>query len=266
MRRWMLWIVLFAWLMPGSVAAAEADARGAAAAVGEADGAAPKPRVKHRTGPGRAKRAAAAPEEPYELVQVPPEGGGPTDPDEQFQLGQALVLGLDTKGRQHRAAGKPAEGLVWLRKAAEQGHARAQTSLGVAYLKGRGVEQDYDVGLEWLDRAAVQGSGKAMLELGLLYRDGKGVPLDRVRAVMWLMLAKQQGSPAAGFVISGVARKLSSEERQEALRMAREWREEHGYPTLRPAAGRAGKGDDARVEGSAETPVGEPSGDEGPSS
>lgn len=251
MRRWMLWIALLAWLTPATVTAADADANAGPAASGAADAAAPKPRVKHRTGPGRAKDAAAVPEEPYELVRVPPQGQGPTDPEEQFQLGLALTLGQDTRGRQHREAQNPVEGLVWLRKAAAQGHPRAQANLGVAYLKGRGVERDYDLALEWLDRAAVQGSGKAMLELGLLYRDGRGVPLDRVRSVMWLMLAGQQGSPTAGFVVAGVARRLSPEERQEALRMAREWREEHDYPTLHPAAG----GADARAGTPAEAPA-----------
>jgi hypothetical protein len=267
MRRWMLWIVLFAWLTPGAAAAAGAAADGAPVAA-EAEGTAPKPRVKPSSRAARPKRARAAPQEPYELVQVPPEGQGPTDPEEQFRLGQALMLGHDTNGRQHREARKPVEGVVWLRKAAEQGHPRAQASLGVAYLRGRGVEQDYGIALEWLDRAAVQGSGKAMLELGLLYREGQGVPLDRIRAAMWLMLAGQQGSTAAAFVISGVVRKLSAEEREQALRMAREWREEHDYPTLHPAAGRGQPeaAGDARSGGPVEAPAAERSPGPGSSS
>ncbi len=42
----------------------------------------------------------------------------------------------------------------WLRKAAEQGHARAQNNLGFMYDNGQGVPQDYVQAHMWLDLAA----------------------------------------------------------------------------------------------------------------
>ncbi len=41
----------------------------------------------------------------------------------------------------------------WWRKAAEQGHAKAQYNLGFMYAKGRGVTQDYVQAYMWIDLA-----------------------------------------------------------------------------------------------------------------
>ena len=49
------------------------------------------------------------------------------------------------------------ESVRWYGRAAEQGHAEAQFSLGVKYYGGVGVPQDYSGALEWYRRAAEQG-------------------------------------------------------------------------------------------------------------
>lgn len=45
----------------------------------------------------------------------------------------------------------------WLRKAAEQDHEIAQHNLGVAYVKGEGVERDFEKALEWFLKAKENG-------------------------------------------------------------------------------------------------------------
>ena len=47
-----------------------------------------------------------------------------------------------------------AEGLKWVRKAAEQGHAEAQFHLGVMHACGQGVPQDYVQAYTWFNAAA----------------------------------------------------------------------------------------------------------------
>ena len=42
----------------------------------------------------------------------------------------------------------------WYQKAAEQGYARAQFSLGVCYAYGEGVDEDHAVAVEWYQKAA----------------------------------------------------------------------------------------------------------------
>jgi hypothetical protein len=54
-----------------------------------------------------------------------------------------------------------AEGVKWYRKAAEQGDARAQFALGLAYYLGEGVPKDYTEGIKWNRKAAEQGNGGA---------------------------------------------------------------------------------------------------------
>ena len=50
-----------------------------------------------------------------------------------------------------------AEAFKWFRKAAEQGHAKAQYNLGLMYDKGQGVPQDYAEAVKWYRLAAEQG-------------------------------------------------------------------------------------------------------------
>ena len=49
------------------------------------------------------------------------------------------------------------QAVVWATKAAEQGHAPAQSRLGRLYLAGEGVPRDAERGLAWVRRAAEQG-------------------------------------------------------------------------------------------------------------
>jgi TPR repeat protein len=55
----------------------------------------------------------------------------------------------------------------WYRKAAEQGNADAQYSLGRLYYEGRGVPQDYAQAAAWHRKAAEQGDAVAQGSLGL---------------------------------------------------------------------------------------------------
>ena len=47
-----------------------------------------------------------------------------------------------------------AQALAWYLKAAEQGHAGAQTNLGVLYYNGNGVKQDYVEADRWFSIAS----------------------------------------------------------------------------------------------------------------
>jgi TPR repeat protein len=57
------------------------------------------------------------------------------------------------------------EGIKWLRKAAFQGDAKAQYSLGMAYCDGEGVRKNIRYAQAWLGKAAQQGHKKASAKL-----------------------------------------------------------------------------------------------------
>src|SRR5436189_4610827 len=60
------------------------------------------------------------------------------------------------------------EAVRWIRRAAAQGHARAQYALGIAYATGIGVERDPRGAIPWFQRAADQRVPEAQLKFGLL--------------------------------------------------------------------------------------------------
>lgn len=71
----------------------------------------------------------------------------------------------------------------WLRLAAEQGDAEAQSMLGM-YRSGVDTEA-----VKWLRKAAEQGHSEAQMTLGGRYSEGKGVPQDYCEAYVWYQLA-----------------------------------------------------------------------------
>ena len=82
-----------------------------------------------------------------------------------------------------------AQAAVWFRKAAEQGLAEAQFSLGEFYDHGDGVTQDDAEAALWYRKASEQGYAPAQFFLGLDYDGGKGVPQNYTEAYFWLDVA-----------------------------------------------------------------------------
>ena len=97
------------------------------------------------------------------------------------------------------------EAVGWYRKAAEQGNALAQYSLGVMYANGPrfvclyrcGVARDDAEAVAWYRKAAEQGNADAQNNLGSMYATGRGVRRNDVEAVAWYRKAAEQGNALA---------------------------------------------------------------------
>ena len=89
------------------------------------------------------------------------------------------------------------EAIVWLRKAADLGHAKAEFKLGYCYKVGQGVTQDYYEAVKWYKKSAEQGYSAAQFNLGVCYADGQGVPQDYSEAAKWYRKAAEQGMAGA---------------------------------------------------------------------
>ena len=75
------------------------------------------------------------------------------------------------------------QALEWFRKAAEQGAAYAQASLGRMYESGRGVAKDETQAVQWYRKAAEQGNALGQAYLGYMYQSGRGgLPQDDQQA------------------------------------------------------------------------------------
>lgn len=91
------------------------------------------------------------------------------------------------------------EAVKLFRLAAGQGHAGAQYNLGVRYGYGQGVPQNYTEAVKWYRLAADQGHAQAQFNLGVMYANGQGVSQDYKEAVKWIRLAADQGFAQAQF-------------------------------------------------------------------
>lgn len=92
--------------------------------------------------------------------------------------------------------------VYWFRKAAEQGNADAQLDLGACYAMGTGVTMDLAQSVYWHRKAAEQGDARGQLTLGLFYRDGTGVEKNLSKAKFWLQKAANQGLEAAQSILN----------------------------------------------------------------
>jgi uncharacterized protein len=110
----------------------------------------------------------------------------------------------------------------WYSKAAEQGNAIGQFSIGMTYWTGQGVPQDYAAAAIWFRKAAEQGYALAQMSLGAMYVGGDGVPQDYVIAHMWFNLAAA-GGEAVEFR-DKLAKRMTPAQIAEAQKLAREWK------------------------------------------
>ena len=117
------------------------------------------------------------------------------------------------------------EAVKWYRKAAEQGDAEAQYSLGVMYAKGEGVAKNFRKAVKWYRKAAEQGDAEAQFNLGVMYAKGEGVQGNLVAAHAWLSLAAAQGSESAIKIKDWPRLRMSTEQVGEAEKLAVEFRE-----------------------------------------
>jgi hypothetical protein len=95
--------------------------------------------------------------------------------------------------------GKYETALEILRPLAESGDARAQSTLGLMYYRGRGVPQDVAEAVKRFRLAAERGDAVAEFNLGVMYAEGQGVPQDNAEAGKWYRLAADQGNPQAQY-------------------------------------------------------------------
>jgi len=121
-----------------------------------------------------------------------------------------------------------AEATKWFRKAAEQGDASAQYSLGYALHAGLGTPADHAEESAWFRKAAEQGHAQARINVGMTYFKGMGVPQDYVQAHMWFNLAAASATDddirkQAVTNRDVVAAAMTPTQIADAQKLAREW-------------------------------------------
>jgi len=109
--------------------------------------------------------------------------------------------------------------------------ASVQFILGMKYLQGDGVPQDYKEAEKWLGKAAEQGNTSAQCMLGTIYAAGLGLIKDPVQAHMWLTLSidgsKGKQAPflqKATELRNSLAKNMTPQQIEEAQSLASEWK------------------------------------------
>ena len=87
-----------------------------------------------------------------------------------------------------------AQGLEWIRHSAERGYHKAQCCMAEFHLR---FDNNHDEAIRLYRLAAEQGNADAQFALGLIYGLGQSGPKDSAEAVKWYRLAAEQGHPAA---------------------------------------------------------------------
>ena len=114
------------------------------------------------------------------------------NPEACFMVSEHLSTGLGTPTGLPADVAK-AEGMAWLQKAANLGHADAQVTFG--HLR---LQSSPETAVSWYRKAALQGHGKAAIMLGSAYRKGPGVKQDFAEAAKFYRQAMDARGTQAG--------------------------------------------------------------------
>jgi len=156
-----------------------------------------------QTSPPPAEQAAAPvpsvvtePQGTPPLVPAPstaaPPAAAPVRVDKQAQASKLYSAAVE-----QRNAGRSAEAMALLRKAADLGDSRAMQELGEMFMEGAVVEKNDEEAARWFRKGADKGNTAAMLYLGGMFRLGNGVEQSDTDAANWFRKAADAGNSAA---------------------------------------------------------------------
>ena len=133
------------------------------------------------------------------------------DADAQFNLGQAYRLGRGVPT--NLAAAK-----TWFERAAKQGHTDAETTLGLLLFQNN----DQAEGLKWLKKAADKGEARAMLIYGTALVNGDSVTQDPVLGYAYVSRAAAQGLGPAKQTLEQLDQILPIADRKRGAQIAQD--------------------------------------------
>ncbi len=132
------------------------------------------------------------------------------DADAQFNLGQAYRLGRGVTI--NLAAAK-----TWFERAAASGHLDAETTLGLLLFQNGDQAQ----GLKWLKQAAEKGEPRALLVYGTALYNGDAVTQDRMLGYAYVSRAASLGLEPAKDTLEQLDGLMTPSERQKAVALSK---------------------------------------------
>ena len=148
------------------------------------------------------------------------------DADAEFNLGQAYRLGRGVATNLSAAK-------TWFERAANQGHLDAETTLGLLLFQNN----EQADGLKWLKKAAERGEPRALLVYGTALVNGDSVTQDPVLGYAYVSRAASQGLAPAKETLNQLDQILPIADRKRGVQIASQMAKEVPAPT--PAADEA---------------------------
>lgn len=149
------------------------------------------------------------------------------DPDAQFNMGQAYKLGRGVRADMAAA-------IDWYRKAATQGHVRAEDNLGLLMFQ----QGDRAGALPYLQRSAARGEPRAQYIVGTALFNGDLAPKNWPRAYALMTRASAAGLAQATASLKQMDKYVPADQREQGIAMAREMGQKE-VTALADANGRA---------------------------
>ncbi|MFC3441068.1 SPOR domain-containing protein [Sphingobium rhizovicinum] len=131
------------------------------------------------------------------------------DSDAQFNMGQAYKLGRGVQPDLNTA-------LDWYRKAAQQGHLRAEDNLGLLMFQ----QGDRANAMPYLQHASVRGEPRAQYIVGTALFNGDMIGKDWVRAYALMTRAAASGLPQASSSLEQMDKFIPEDQRKQGLALA----------------------------------------------
>jgi hypothetical protein len=131
------------------------------------------------------------------------------DADAQFNLGQAYRLGRGVPINLGAAK-------TWFERAAASGHLDAETTLGLLLFQN-GDQAD---GLKWLKKAAEQGEPRAQLVYGTALYNGDGITENKMLGYAYVSRSATQGLVPAQQTLSELDQLMPAADRKKAVALA----------------------------------------------
>ena len=131
-------------------------------------------------------------------------------PEARLTYGRILYFGDHGQPQDYKKA------MIYLKPAAEAGVAEAQNMLGSMYECGSGTPIDEAAALEWYRKAAVQGHSRAQANLGMLMGPLGDNRETRIESLAWLLMASQEQQITAVKALADAVPALKAGEMEEA--------------------------------------------------
>jgi uncharacterized protein len=148
----------------------------------------------------------------------------------KFFLGRLILDSTSSyldEDKKNFSFGNREEAKDFILEAARSGGVGAQQFAGLSYQRKLGISEeniDYKKAAYWFHEAAKNGSTRSKYELGGMFLFGDGVQKNIFTAYAWTYLASLDGYDDAKLELNSMAKKMTSDQINEAVRIANECR------------------------------------------